>query len=292
VPAKPLYAFFAVPHQGDTAALRDAVNIAAAQAGLTLMRADQIFAPSRSVEEEIQTGLTRAAIVIGEVTDANPNVMWELGYARARGIPVVLLTQDPGRIPFDLRSARAVTYQPTAPLESLVARLADALVGVLRGPEDSIQTSDSIARNHVFFSYSHADALYLDRMLVHLRPIERTGAINLWSDTKIKPGARWREEIREAIDAARIAVLLVSADFLASEFIVTNELPPLLAAAESQGALVVPVILKPSRFLRDESLSRFQALNDPRNPVIRMAEADREDLYARLAELIETELRT
>jgi hypothetical protein len=102
-----------------------------------------------------------------------------------------------------------------------------------------------------------------------LRPVERSGAISLWSDTKINPGARWREEIKQAIDEARIAVLLISADFLASEFIVTNELPPLLAAAELEGARIIPVIVKPSRFVRDRGLSRFQALNDPKAPLIR-----------------------
>lgn len=127
-------------------------------------------------------------------------------------------------------------------------------------------------------------------MLIHLRPVERSGAIDLWSDTKITAGERWREEIRKAVKRARVAVLLVSADFLASEFIVTDELPPLLAAAEDEGARVIPVIIKPCRFLRDESLSRFQALNDPKMPVIPMEEADREELYAKLAEIVEREI--
>lgn len=92
------------------------------------------------------------------------------------------------------------------------------------------------------------------------------------------------------MNGARIAVLLVSAAFLASDLIVTNELPPLLAAAEEKGARIIPVIAKPSRFLRDEKLARFQALNDPKQPLIRMSEADREDVYAGLAESIEVEL--
>ena len=127
-------------------------------------------------------------------------------------------------------------------------------------------------------------------MLVHLRPVERAGAINLWSDTKLRAGDRWREEIQKAINEAKVAVLLVSADFLASEFIVTNELPPLLATAEEKGVRVIPVIVKPSRFLRDESLNRFQALNDPKSPLIGMNEVEREEVYAKLAETIEVEL--
>jgi hypothetical protein len=53
---------------------------------------------------------------------------------------------------------------------------------------------------------------------------------------------------------------------------------------------VIPVIVKPCRFLRDDRLARFQALNDPKTPVIRMHEADREDLYAELAEVVQTEI--
>ena len=61
-------------------------------------------------------------------------------------------------------------------------------------------------------------------------------------------------------------------------------------AAEEKGTRIVPIIVKPSRFLRDKSLSRFRALNNPVQPVIRMDEAQREDLYARLAEIIEVDI--
>jgi hypothetical protein len=69
-------------------------------------------------------------------------------------------------------------------------------------------------RTTIFVSYSHKDRKYLERLQVHLTDLARQGIINLWSDTKITPGANWREEIRRAIEAAAVAVLLVSADFL------------------------------------------------------------------------------
>lgn len=284
------YVFFAVPYSSSSAELRDAVNVASVHAGLQLIRADQQFASSQRIAETIQQAIKRATLVIGDVTDVNANVMWELGFAQALGRPILLITQDPGKIPFDLASVRTITYQPGSSQKSLVARLIDAISASVPGLTQADAPDRRAPRHQVFFSYSHSDAEYLNRMLIHMRPVERSGAIDLWSDTKITAGDRWREEIRRAVKSARVAVLLVSADFLASEFITTDELPSLLAAAEDEGARIIPVIIKPCRFLRDDSLSRFQALNDPKMPVIRMDEADREELYARLAEIVEKEV--
>jgi hypothetical protein len=58
-------------------------------------------------------------------------------------------------------------------------------------------------------------------------------------------------------------VLLISADFFASDFIDETELPPLLAAAEAKGVRILPVILSASRFARNKNLARFQAVNSP-----------------------------
>src|SRR5436305_12088628 len=126
----------------------------------------------------------------------------------------------------------------------------------------------------VFVSYSHVDAAYLARLRVHLRPFERLGVVDLWVDSKIRPGQDWRSEIRAAINRANVAVLLISADFLASEFITENELPPLLAAAQERGVPVLPVILKPCAFFEIDELARFQAVNDPSKPLISLNEAE------------------
>src|SRR2546425_10101985 len=87
----------------------------------------------------------------------------------------------------------------------------------------------------VFVSYSHKDQRWLDRLHVHLKPLERQGLVELWDDTRIAAGTIWRSEIKQAIDTAQVAVLLISADFLASDFIAADELPPLLRRAESAG---------------------------------------------------------
>lgn len=139
----------------------------------------------------------------------------------------------------------------------------------------------------VFVSYSHTDAEWLKRLQVHLKPLERAGLIEWWDDTKILPGMVWRDEIEKALAAAAIGVLLVSAAFVASDFIAKNELPPLLAAAQGRGLTILSLIVGPSRFKRMPELSRFQAVNDLDRPLVTLSEGEQETILNKLAERIE-----
>jgi len=73
--------------------------------------------------------------------------------------------------------------------------------------------------------------------------------------------------------------LLVNADFFASEFITSNELPRILKAAEQDGATILTIILKPCAFELSK-LSEYQALNSPNHPVSKMDENGVEELWA------------
>ncbi|MFZ0258331.1 MAG: toll/interleukin-1 receptor domain-containing protein [Gammaproteobacteria bacterium] len=138
-------------------------------------------------------------------------------------------------------------------------------------------------RTQVFISYSHQDKAWLERLQVHLKPLEREGMIERWDDTKIQPGAKWREEIAEAIRHAKVAVLLVSADFLASDFIATEELPPLLVGAKDEGAVILPIIVSPSRF-EQTPLAQFQSVNPPSQPLMSLPKTDQETIFVRVAD--------
>lgn len=146
-------------------------------------------------------------------------------------------------------------------------------------------------RGKVFVSYSHADTDCLQRLLVHLKPLEKSKAINCWSDLQIRIGDKWKGEIQKNLDEAVIAILLISADFLASDFIVNNELPPLLMAADTKGIRILPVILKPCGFLRDPVLSSFQAVNDPRGPLLGMPHIQQEEVYDKIAGEVSSEMQ-
>ncbi|MDH5631072.1 MAG: toll/interleukin-1 receptor domain-containing protein [Gammaproteobacteria bacterium] len=138
-------------------------------------------------------------------------------------------------------------------------------------------------RTQIFVSYSHADSEHLQRLKVHLRPFERQSLVDVWADTKINAGQLWKREIEEALERAAVAILLISADFLASDFVATDELPPLLKAAEEEGVKILPVILKPCAFTEIESLSQFQAVNNPSHPLISLDEAQREQHWFEVA---------
>ena len=150
------------------------------------------------------------------------------------------------------------------------------------GRNDQRQPSSS-----VFVSYSHKDSRWRDRLGVHLKPLVLGRAIDLWSDQRIGTGQDWRQEIEAALGRARVAIVLVSADFLASDFIASEELPELLVAAETRGVQVLPVIVGPSRFA-ESSLGRFQAVNSPQEPLSKMRKQDAEAILVRLSRNVET----
>ncbi len=145
----------------------------------------------------------------------------------------------------------------------------------------------------VFISYSHDDESYLDRLQKHLRPHVRSGALPVWVDRQIKAGDEWKKEIETALDAAQIAILLVSVSFLASDFVAEEELPKLLKGAEERGVVILQVILTPClSSLRRSSLYKYQAINDPSQPLSLMPEGERDVIWDRLVERVLEALNT
>jgi hypothetical protein len=177
------------------------------------------------------------------------------------------------------------TISPTGIMD--VERLAQSEKSIkvpLQGAKQA--TAKNPNRTKVFISYSHQDTEFKDRLQVHLKPLIRAG-LEVWDDTRIKAGQKWREEIKDAIATAAVAVLLISADFLASEFIASDELPPLLHAAENDGLVVLSVILSPSLFEKTPSLRDYQAVNLISNPVEGMTRHEREGLWVKVAARIQ-----
>lgn len=145
-----------------------------------------------------------------------------------------------------------------------------------------------MTRNQVFISYSHRDKKWLQRLQTMLKPLEREKLISVWDDTRIRAGQPGREEIERALASAKAAVLLVSPDFLASDFIAQNELPPLLEAAKNEELTILWIAVRPSLYEKTP-IKSYQALNnDPNRPLSSLRTADWEKELVEMCGKIES----
>jgi hypothetical protein len=265
------------------------ITVAAENAGVqTVARYDQ-FAIAVTGTETLYNVIEKSDLIICDTTGSDPSVMYALGYAHAHGRPVILISQRFEPLPFDFRSVVTLLYDVKIGRQTkFVQDLKTLIQSALNNPgRFSAPPKTVTSINTVFVSYSRKDGEFLERLQVHLKPLERQGLIDLWDDTKIKVGDHWKETIEKALKRARVAILILSADYLASDFIVENELPPLLVKAESEGTRIMPVIVKACRFSRDKNLNRFQAINDPKIPLVNMTKGDQEQVYDKLSQEVE-----
>jgi internalin A len=119
----------------------------------------------------------------------------------------------------------------------------------------------SDTHDKVFICYSHVDKDWLAEIKKYLTPFR----IQTWSDTDIKPGDEFRKEIEEALASAEAAILLVSPDFLASDFIQTYELPMLLNAAK-KGLKILWIPIRASSY-EENNIATYQAVWSPDRPL-------------------------
>jgi len=97
----------------------------------------------------------------------------------------------------------------------------------------------------VFFSYAHEDESLRDELEVHLKLLQRQGVISTWHDRRIIPGSDWEQEIDQYIEDSDIILLLVSADFIASDYCWKKEIKRAMERHRSGEAVVIPVLLRP-----------------------------------------------
>ncbi len=96
----------------------------------------------------------------------------------------------------------------------------------------------------VFFSYSHADELLKNELVKHLGILKRQGVISTWDDRQVLPGGEWNQQINENLNTADIILLLVSADFIHSEYCWGVEVNTAIKRHEAGEACVIPIILR------------------------------------------------
>jgi hypothetical protein len=122
--------------------------------------------------------------------------------------------------------------------------------------------ADAAKPARIFISYAHEDEDLREKLQKQLAILRRQRLIETWHDRRIGAGAEWAGAIDRELEAADIVLLLVSADFLASDYINDVELKRAMERHKAGTARVIPVILRPCLWQRGD-FAKLQAL--PRN---------------------------
>jgi replicative DNA helicase len=125
----------------------------------------------------------------------------------------------------------------------------------------------------IFYSYSHRDEAFKEQLEIHLALLRRKSLIKTWHDRRIIPGQEWETAIESHLDEADIVLLLVSADFIASDYCYGKELARAMEKHERNEAKVIPVIVRPVDW-SDAPFARLQAVPKDGNPITCWANQD------------------
>ncbi len=281
-------------------ALRDVAEVIVAMRGMVTVRAAQTFsirfyealAGGRSVQRAFEQGLLEvelagfrpeleARLIEHEPGRAGTLVLTDRERIEApRGAPISAAAEPS---PSTAAPAAAAEPSPRGPVQPT------ATVPSPRGPIPPAAAPPS--RDNIFISYSHRDADWMERLSIMLRPLERSIGIDVWDDRRIGASASWRDEIEAALARAKVAVLLVSPDFLASEFIHQKELPVILAARERGELDVLWCYLAPC-LVDETALAEIQAAHTPMTPLVSMSAGEQDQAFLQIATRASKILRT
>jgi hypothetical protein len=125
----------------------------------------------------------------------------------------------------------------------------------------------------LFFSYAHKDEKLRDELAVHLTMLRRQGVISAWHDRQITAGSEWANAIDDHLNSADIILLLISPDFIASDYCYDIELKRAMERHEAREAVVIPVILRPVDWT-GAPFGKLQALRKNAEPVNRWSDRD------------------
>ena len=154
----------------------------------------------------------------------------------------------------------------------------------------TMTTTENKTKHTIFISYSHDDIKWLQRLKIHLKGLSQFYNIEEWDDQKLKSGDKWEQDISNALQQATIAICLVSASFMASDYINRQELPILFEKAHSKGMTIIPLIVAPCGTFTDCWLHKYQSPNQPEQTLIECSEGETERYLATLVTHIKAKI--
>lgn len=140
----------------------------------------------------------------------------------------------------------------------------------------------SEVRDRVFISYARADRSWVDSFQVVLKGTLRSKLVRVWDNAQLGSGSAWREEIERQLKSTKVALLLVTNSFLASDFIKDVELKAILEAARGDGLVIVWVLVRQCDWQSSE-LEALNCANDTRRPLNSLNQADLDEAMLSIA---------
>jgi predicted acylesterase/phospholipase RssA len=138
-------------------------------------------------------------------------------------------------------------------------------------------------RHQIFICYSHKDQLWFNKLQLMLAPVEAFHGIKVWDDKEIMPGTYWHDAIKNALSQTKLAICLVSRNFINSSYITAHELKYFMEEAEKQKVKIFPISI--SRIEEHENpLKNIQFVNNPSEP---LDEQESETQHAVLSDMVD-----
>ena len=142
----------------------------------------------------------------------------------------------------------------------------------------------------IFISYSHQDEGWKNLLQRKLKGLDLGGDLVIWEDRQITPSLDWLQEIEIALNQADVTIMLISASFLNSSFIRTEEIPTLLHRRDQEGMWLIPLIVKPCAWRKVSWLSATQDSSKDNAALSRLSRYKQEEALTNLARKIKATL--
>lgn len=161
--------------------------------------------------------------------------------------------------------------------------LSSAIASPTTEQRHSLQPHKGESKQSIFVSYAREDEQWARAVEKSLSMVARKTGARIWIDRMLATGDRWEATIYSQIEQATIAILLLSSDFLNSEFILKNELPRLLAERERRYLRLFPIMVRSCPYDLHDDLAQFQFFNDTSKPLASMEQWEVDEELTRLA---------
>ena len=135
----------------------------------------------------------------------------------------------------------------------------------------------------VFCCYAHEDQLMLEHLKKHLVPLQRQGQITIWSDSNLNAGVEWEKELHQHLESADLILLLVSPDFMASDYCYSTEMGRATEHHNEGSARVIPILLR-STLWQNAPFAKLQVVPTNGKPITNWS--DRDDAFHNITEHI------